>query len=318
MKVLLTGAFGNIGSHTVPELLRQGHQVRCLDLGTPDTRRVAQRHQGSVEVVFGDIREPSVVAQAVSDVDAVLHLAALIPPGSDEDPKRAREINVEGTQNVVAACRAQDKKPKLLFTSSLDVFGRTQARPPPRKVDEPVQATDPYTEHKIEGEKLVRESGLQWCIFRLSDVPIIGLRDPVPIMFEIGLHNRIEAMHPDDAALALSSALTTPEAWNRVLLVGGGPSCQVTYREYLLKLMTAMGMGALPDEAFTKGDYCTDWLDSSEAQRLFGHQRHTFDQIVAEIAACLGWKKVFVPLARPFVRRSLLKMSPYYAKRALA
>ena len=318
MKVLLTGAFGNIGSHTVPELLRQGHQVRCFDLDTPATRRVAQKFQGQVEIVFGDIREPAAVAQAVSGVDAVLHLAALIPPGSDEDPQRAREINVEGTQNLVAACRAQEKKPKLLFSSSLDVFGRTQKRPPPRRVDEPVEATDPYTEHKIAGEKMVRESGLTWCIFRLSDVPIIGLRDPVPIMFEIGLHNRIEAMHPDDAALALASALKTPEAWNRVLLVGGGPTCQTTYREYLLKLMGAMGMGELPDEAFTKTDYCTDWLDSGEAQRLFGHQRHTFDQIVAEIAACLGWKRMFVPLARPFVRRSLLKMSRYYGKRAMA
>jgi len=44
----------------------------------------------------------------VSGVDAVLHLAALIPPGSDEDPQRAHEVNVEGTQNVVAACRAQE------------------------------------------------------------------------------------------------------------------------------------------------------------------------------------------------------------------
>lgn len=318
MKVLITGAFGNVGSHTVPELLRQGHEVRCFDLKTDATWREAQKVQGRVDLHFGDIREPAAVLQAVSGMDAVIHLAALIPPGSDEDPERAREVNVDGTQNVVAACRTQKTPPRLLFTSTLDVFGRTQHKPPPRKVDEPVEATDPYTSHKIECEKLIRESGLKWCIFRLSDVPIIGLRDPVPIMFEIGLHNRIEAMHPDDAGLALAKALTTEEAWNRVLLVGGGPTCQMTYREYLVKLMTGMGMGELPDEAFTKKDYCTDWLDSSEAQRLFGHQRHTFDQIVAEIAACLGWKRLFVPLAKPFVRRSLLKMSPYYAKRASA
>ena len=71
-----------------------------------------------------------------------------------------------------------------------------QSKPPPRMIDDPLRATDPYTTHKIECEKLVRESGLGWCIFRFTDVPIIGLRDPHPIMFEIGLHNRIEALHP--------------------------------------------------------------------------------------------------------------------------
>ena len=59
-------------------------------------------------------------------------------------------------------------------------------------------------------------------------------------------------------------------------------------------------------------------FDSAEAQRLFNYQRHTFDDIVREIAACLGWKKYFVPLARPLARRMILKMSKYYAKSAAA
>lgn len=318
MKVLLTGAFGNIGSHTVPELLRRGHQVRCFDLDTPATRAVAARHAGKIDVVWGDVREPASVARAVDGVEAVLHLAALIPPGSDEDVPRAEAVNVGGTRNVIAACQAQPAPPRILLTSSFDVFGHNQARPPPRRVGDPIQGTDPYTHHKIAAEKLVQESGLTWCIFRFSDVPIMGLRDPHPIMFEIGLDNRIEAMHPDDAAIALSAALEAPEAWGRILLVGGGPACQTTYREYLGRLLTAMGIGPLPEEAFSGKEYVTDWIDSSEAQRLFQHQRHTFDDIVREIAACLKWRRYFVPLAKPFARRMILKMSKYYGRRAAA
>ena len=318
MKVLLTGSFGNIGSHTLPELLRQGHQVRCFDLDTGATRKVAEPFIGRTEIIFGDLREPAQVAQAVSGVEAVAHLAALIPPGSDEDPERAREVNVDGTANVIAACRAAPKPPRLLFTSTFDVYGNCQAKPPPRKVEEPMQGTDCYTHHKIECEKRVRDSGLEWCIFRFADVPVIGLRDAHPIMFEIGLHNRIEALHPDDAGLAVANALKTPEAWGKVLHVGGGERCQVTYGDYLSRLLTAMGVGMLPAEAFSKKDYVTDWIDSSEAQRLFGYQRHTFDQIVDEIAACLGWKKLFVPLARPLARRMMLKLSPYWSRRASA
>ncbi|MBI5545095.1 MAG: NAD(P)-dependent oxidoreductase [Deltaproteobacteria bacterium] len=318
MKVLLTGAFGNIGSHTVPELLRQGHEVRCLDLDSPGARKVAGQFEGKVEVHWGNLRDAGQVSKAVTGVEAVVHLAAVIPPQSDEAPERAKAVNVGGTTHVVAACREQPMPPRLLFTSTFDVYGHCQSKPPPRRVEEPVQGTDPYTHHKIECERLVRESGLEWCIFRLSDVPVMGLRDAHPIMFEIGLHNRIEAMHPDDAALALAGALKTPEVWGRVLHVGGGPTCQVTYRDYLDRLLTAMGVGMLPEEAFSPKDYVTDWIDSSEAQRHFGHQRHTFDDIVEEIAACLGWKKYVVPLARPLARRMMLKLSPYWAKRSAA
>jgi nucleoside-diphosphate-sugar epimerase len=315
VKVLVTGAFGNVGSHAVPELLRRGHAVRCFDLPTPANRRLARRLAGRVEVAWGDLRDAGSVARAVPDAEAVVHLAAVIPPGSDEDPERAREVNVDGTAILARACAEGPARPRLLFTSTFDVHGRTLSRPPPRRVEDPIQATDPYTAHKIAGEEIVRESGLAWCIFRLSDVPVIGLRDPHPIMFEIGLDNRIEALHPDDAAVALAGALATPEVWGRILFVGGGSRCQVTYREYLGRILSAMGVGPLPEEAFSRAEYVTDWLDTAEGQRLLNYQRHGFDRIVADIAACLGWRRALVPLARPFVRRAILGLSPYWARR---
>ena len=315
MKVLLTGPFGNIGSHAVPELLRQGHAVRCFDLPTPANRRLARRFAGRVEVAWGDLRDAEAVARAVPGAEAVVHLAAVIPPGSDEDPGRAREVNVDGTRILARACAARPARPRLVFTSTFDVHGHTLHRPPPRRVEDPIVATDPYTAHKIACEEIVRESGLAWCIFRLSDVPVIGLRGPHPIMFEIGLDNRIEVLHPDDAALALAHALATPEVWGRTLLVGGGPSCQVTYREYLGRILVAMGVGPLPEEAFSRAEYVTDWIDTVESQRLLRYQRHGFDRVVADIAACLGWRRPLVPLARPFVRRAILGLSPYWKRR---
>lgn len=309
MHVLVTGAFGNIGSHTAAEVLRQGHRLRCFDLPSRAARRQAARLRGSAEIFWGDIRDGAAVERAVRDVDAVLHLAAVIPPGTDENVAQARAVNVVGTGHVVDACRTQPRPPRLLFTSSFDVYGNTVARLPPRSVGDPVQATDAYTEHKLAAEALVRAAPFDWCIFRLSDVPIIGLRRPHPIMFEIGLHNRIEAMHPDDAARALVGALAVDAVWGRELLVGGGPRCQVTYREYLHRLCMAMGIDPPPDHAFSSADYVTDWLDTAESERLLRYQRHSFDDIVAEVAACLGWRRLFVPLARPFLRRWLLSMS---------
>lgn len=312
MNVLVTGAFGNVGSHTVPELLRRGHLVRTLSRLRTASRKAAGRL--SVQPFWGDITNPDAVARAVTGVDTVIHLAAMIPPGADEHPEDARKTNVDGTATVIAACQAQPEPPRLLFTSTFDVHGNTLHKPPPRHVDDPLVATNPYTAHKIECERLIRASTLDWCVLRLADVPILGIRDPHPIMFEIGLDNRIETLHADDAGLAIANALETPAVWGRVLFVGGGPSCQLTYREYLTRLLAAMGIDPLPDEAFSTAEYATDWIDTEESQALLRYQRHTFDDIAEAIAASLGWKRRLASAASPIARAAMLRLSPYYKK----
>jgi UDP-glucose 4-epimerase len=313
MTILLTGAFGNVGSHTLPELLRRGHDVRCLARLSTANRRKAKEF--GVTPVWGDLTDPAAVARAVAGVDTVIHLAALIPPAADEHPEVARKTNVDGTANVIAACLAQPEPPRLLFTSTFDVHGFTQAAPPPRHVDDPLVATNPYTAHKIECEALIRSSGLPWAIFRLADVPILGIRDPHPIMFEIGLDNRIESLHADDAGLAIANALDTPEVWGRVLFVGGGPSCQLTYREYLTRLLAAMGVDPLPDNAFSEAEYATDWVDTVESEALLRYQWHSFDDIAEAIAASLGWKRRLASAASPLARAAILRLSPYYRRK---
>jgi UDP-glucose 4-epimerase len=292
--------------------VRQGHRVRCFYRLSTANRRRARELPAGTEVVWGDITDPDAVAGATAGVDVVIHLAALIPPGADEQPDTARQVNVDGTANVVAACRSRPDRPQLLFTSTLDVHGYTVDRPPPRRVEDPLVATNPYTGHKIRCEELVRESGLRWAIFRLADVPILGIRDPHPIMFEIGLDNRIESLHADDAGLAIANALEVPEVWGRILFIGGGPSCQLTYREYLTRLLAAMGVDPLPEEAFSRAPYATDWLDTAEGEALLHYQRHTFDDIAEAIAASLGWKRRLMPVASPLARAAILRLSPYY------
>ncbi len=314
MRVLLTGVTGNIGSHTLPELIRQGHQVRCLVRDSPTNRRRGRSLPAGVRVIWGDLLDEAAVSRAVAGVDAVLHLAGMIPPGTEEHPGQARAVNVTGTANVIAACRSQETPPRLLFTSTFDVHGHTLASPPPRHVDDPLVATDEYTANKIECERLIRESGLTWCILRLTDVPILAARDPHPIMFEIGLDNRIEALHADDAGLALVNALTTEQVWGRILFVGGGRSCQLTYREYLTRLLKAMNIDPLPDDAFSTKEYATDWVDSTQSQELLRYQRHTFDDIADAIAASLGWKRHLMPVAGPLARTTILNLSPYHRR----
>jgi nucleoside-diphosphate-sugar epimerase len=315
VKLLVTGAFGNIGRHTVDALVAAGHAVRAMRCGVgEDDARLIQRWGARVEIDDADVRVLESLVGPVRDVDVVVHLAYVIPPACLEQPDAARETNVAGTRNVIEAMQLHAPRARLLFASSFDVFGRTAHLDPPRRSSDPVQPTDVYTEHKIECEKLVRESGLGWSILRYADVPPIALRKPVPLMFEIPLAQRIECLHPRDAGLATARAATGEDAWGKLWLIGGGKACQLTYGQYLERFLEAMELGPmLPAAAFTREPYCTDWLDSDDSDRLWRYQRFTFDDIVHDVAALLGWRRRFVRLVRPMVRRRMLAMSRHYS-----
>ena len=291
--VFCTGAFGNIGQHAVRELCAAGHRVRALQHET----RVTGAAERALARAFGDAasrsspadeRDRATMDRAVRDADVVVHLAYLIPPPALERPALAQSINVEGTRTVLAAAVAAARPPRFLFASTLDVYGPTLHLPPPRKVGDPLRRTDVYSGHKIDCERLVEASGLSFTILRFADVPPIAVRAPHPMMFEIALDTRIEVIHPEDAGLAVARAVSSPDVRGRTLNIGGGPGCQVVYREYLGAFLDAMGVGRLPDEAFSTEPYCTDWLDTGESQRLLGYQRKRFDDVVRETAALLS------------------------------
>lgn len=312
MNILLTGAFGNLGTSTLNELLRQGHQVRCLVPRHKAHQKTARRFAGQVEVMYGDVRKADELQAAVQDQDVIIHLAYMLPPSSEEQPELAYAINVEGTRHLLAAAQSLPTPPKFFFASSLDVFGPTQHLPPPRKVTDPLQAVDHYTTHKIACEEMVQASGLPWTIFRFADIPPLKLHDPHPVMYRIPLKTRFEMIHTYDAGLAVANALRTDEVWGNILLIGGGPSCQILYQDYLKRMLEIMGIGMLPERAFGHEPYFTDWLDTAESQSLLHYQRYSFEDIMQHLAQVAGYKRVLGTIARPAARWWLLRMSSFY------
>lgn len=319
MKVLLTGAFGNIGMHTLRELLAQGYTVRCFDVPTKANRRQARQTRGRCDVVWGDLRRPEDVAKAVQGQDAIVHLAFVIPKlsmtgiSSEDRPDFAREINVGGTLNLLAAAKASPRSPRFLFASSLHVYGRTQHLPPPRRVTDPVQPVEHYALHKAACEEMVKGSGLRWAVLRLAaSMPIRLIVDAG--VFDVPLNNRIEYVHGQDVALAMANALHTDNAWGCTWHIGGGPACQLIYRDMARQVLDAFGVGMLPDWAFRSEPFGVDWLDTAGSQQVLRFQRHTLDDYVADVRAALGPKRPAIIAMRPLIRRHLLRLSPNYAQ----
>ena len=305
MKVLLTGAFGNVGVSTLLELKGRGHQVRCFDLRTPLNEKVSKDWAGSVEIVWGDITKPADVNAAMKDIDVVVHLAAFIPPGSEKNPKLAEAVNVGGTRNLIAAMKAQPKPPKIVMASSISVHGK-QFRTKLLTVDEPLKPGDHYSSHKIECEKMLRESGLTFCILRLNAVMPLKLGQMDPIMFELALESEVEYVHTRDVGLAFANAIDCPDVWGKTFFIGGGPTCRFKYREFFTKFLDVLGIGMLPDEAYGPTPFYTCWMDTEEGQKLLQYQRFNYDDYMKEMAAIFGWRRPFVVAFRPIVRMWIL------------
>ncbi len=85
----------------------------------------------------------------------------------------------------------------------------------------------------------------------------------------------------------------------------------------MANILNAMGLGMLPESAFrvpTKPEewYYTDWLDTTESQRLLQYQQRTYDQYIDELKRAIGFKRHLARLFRSSAQKRLLAESPYY------
>ena len=122
MRVLVTGAAGFIGSHIAETMLAAGHDVRGLDSLSPAVHSGRPDHVAG-ELIVGDVRDPSVVNEALAGVDAVCHQAAMVGLGVDlSDLPVYADVNVTGTA-VLLEAMGRHGIPRLVVASSMVVYG---------------------------------------------------------------------------------------------------------------------------------------------------------------------------------------------------
>ena len=310
--MLLTGAFGNLGSLVLETLLQRGHFVVAFDVRTKVNARIARPFEPDTRVAihWGDIRDSAQVSALVAQVDAIIHLAAIIVPQSEARPDLACEVNVVGTQHIVDAINATQRKPLLAYCSSFAVFG-PQSQPPPRTVRDKPIASDHYTSHKIACEEMVQNLPSPWVILRLGGMADSRMRhrglDQAKYALAMAADNRFEYIHPKDAATAFVNALANSQAYNKIHLIGGSAQCQVTHLDVLNATLGALGT-TLAAADFGAAPLYADWADTTEAQRLLDFQHHSFDDFKRENFARF---RLVRPLIRPFspVIRRLLTLA---------
>jgi threonine 3-dehydrogenase len=153
MKILLTGAGGQIGHDLIGALVAQGHDIVATDLAP---RPPSHAHSGG-EWQRLDVTDAPAVAHLFNEVrpELVFHLAAILSARGEQDPQVAYAVNQTGTWNVLEAARTA-KVARVMFTSSIAVFGPTPSGPLPDPTPDDV-ALHPSTMYgvtKVAGELL--------------------------------------------------------------------------------------------------------------------------------------------------------------------
>lgn len=161
MRVLITGGAGYIGTHTMLEVLGEGHDVCVIDNfsnSSPEAlERVKKLSNRTFEFFNADLRDRENLIARVKDFvpDAVIHFAGLKAVGeSVEMPLEYYENNVQGTINLLYAMKASGCQ-NIVFSSSATVYGDPDFLPITE--DHPLRSTNPYGRSKLHIEEMLRD-----------------------------------------------------------------------------------------------------------------------------------------------------------------
>ena len=219
--VALTGATGFIGQYLLKALSQRGYRLRVL------LRRPTMMPEGCASVLIGDLAQPYNMSEALAGVDAVIHSAGIPRAMSGLPEDDYRLFNTEATIRFArAAERARVKR--FLFLSSVRAQSGPTAEGVVTEAQEPAP-TDAYGRSKLEAERALAETGLDWTALRLALVygpgaqgniarliKLARSRYPLPLA---GLKARHSLLALDNLVEAVDRVLTAPASLKRPFIV---------------------------------------------------------------------------------------------------
>jgi UDP-glucuronate 4-epimerase len=297
-KSLVTGGAGFIGSHLCEALLRAGDEVVVIDdFNDYYSPAIKERNVGTLggraEIVRGDIRDDALVVRTFAEhrFDRVFHLAARagVRP-SIADPRLYFSTNMDGTLNLLEACRARGVR-DFIFASSSSVYG-VNTKVPFAETDAIGRTISPYAATKLAGEQMCSNYahlfGLRAMCLRFftvygprqrPDLAISKFTEAIlagrPIdRYGDGSTARDYTYVDDIVRGVLAAADYTEKSTFEIFNLGGAAT--TTLNELVALVEAATGKAAMIRQMDNQpGDVPLTYADVTKAERLLGYRPET-------------------------------------------
>lgn len=298
MKIAMTGVSGNMGCEALKQTfeLPEVEFIRILLRNTKTNNKLAKKlnklYKERIQVVFGSIDNQNACQKLVDNVDYVIHMAAVIPPLSDNDPQRSYTANRNGTITLVNAIKLQNPQPKFIHISTIALYGNRNEKHPFGRVGDPllISPFDAYAKDKLFAERYVLEAELDnWTIMRQTAMlhpKMFKDNTSDGLMFHTSLNAPLEWATSKDSGYLIKNILDRdnkneiPQFWKKIYNIGGGLGGRCTGYDTINEGFSIIG-GSI--EKFFKPNYFSPrnfhgvWMaDGDKLNEMFHYQRDNF------------------------------------------
>jgi nucleoside-diphosphate-sugar epimerase len=270
-RVLVTGGAGYLGSTLVPQLLADGFSVRVLDILRYGGRSLlgVWSHPG-FQFLRGDVRDRAMVRASLEDIDAVVHLAAIVgDPACARDPEEARSVNVDASAQLLELCRERRDVIRFIFASTCSNYGRMSD--PDILVDESsvLRPLSLYAETKVAFERMLLDTD-RLCATSLRFATIFGVSPRMrfdltvnEFTCELIVRRHLVVfgeqfwrpyVHVRDAAAAIELALSSPTDLVRGQVFNVGSSQQNFRKQQIVDLIRRQAPDATVEYVHVESD----------------------------------------------------------------
>jgi UDP-glucose 4-epimerase len=272
--VTITGGAGNLGRQVALLLAKRGLRVRLFDLPEIDYDFAAEIP--GLELTTGDLRDQAALSNACDGADWVVHLAAIMPPASENNQNLARTVNIEGTRVLLGVMPAETK---LVLASSVATYGIAQKEVV--DIAHPQLPIDFYGQTKVENERDVLASGRPAVLLRISGISVPALLE-IPHPWFFTRDQKIEFIHLHDAALAVANCVGNTSVLGHTWQIAGGSAWRTTGEGYSDAICGAFDI-PLESATFMGTPNWPAWYDTTESQAGLHYQQHSLDDFIAEL-----------------------------------